>query len=258
MSTLPPPATGAPPPAQPAASRVVPTREAFDILGKWADAHPQDSNHEKIVGELEELADPNVWDDLSRVEEVAGRLNALLTSINAGVWTAPTVPNTSSTTTPAPAQPAPIPPARTTIPPTQPAPAASWLTAWAAWAAWQRLAIAGAVTTGLLAAAAVGAAAGLAAIGLAAIGGLGGIAAASAVGAVRRGGVAGLTGGAVLVVAAAVAASLLAGGHIRVTAAGLTALLAGAGLAALLAGGQEIIAAMRIAADKDGSQRPQR
>lgn len=227
------------PPAQPAASRVVSTREAFDTLRGWADTHPQDSNHEKIVGELEELADPNVWDDPSRVEEVAGRLNALLASINAEVWTAATVP----------AQPAPI---------TQPAPAASWLTAWAAWAAWQRLAIAGAVTAGLLAAAAVGAAAGLAAIGLAAIGGLGGIAAASAVGAVRRGGVAGLTGGAVLVVAAAVAASLLAGGHIRVTAAGLTALLAGAGLAALLAGGQEIIAAMRIAADKDGSQRPQR
>ena len=235
------------PPAQPAASRVVSTREAFDTLKGWADTHPQDSNHEKIVGELEELADPNVWDDPSRVEEVAGRLNALLVSINAGVWTAATVPAPNST--PAPAQPAPI---------TQPAPAASWLTAWAAWAAWQRLAIAGAVTAGLLAAAAVGAAAGLAAIGLAAIGGLGGIAAASAVGAVRRGGVAGLTGGAVLVVAAAVAASLLAGGHIRVTAAGLTALLAGAGLAALLAGGQEIIAAMRIAADKDGSQRPQR
>ena len=235
------------PPAQPAASRVVPTQEAYRVLKEWADAHPQDQNHDKVVDELTKLADPTVWDDESRAAEVAGRLNVLLASARIGVWTAAAVPAPNST--PAPAQPAPI---------TQPAPAASWLTAWAAWAAWQRLAIAGAVTAGLLAAAAVGAAAGLAAIGLAAIGGLGGIAAASAVGAVRRGGVAGLTGGAVLVVAAAVAASLLAGGHIRVTAAGLTALLAGAGLAALLAGGQEIIAAMRIAADKDGSQRPQR
>ena len=235
------------PPAQPAASRVVPTQEAYRVLKEWADAHPQDQNHDKVVDELTKLADPTVWDDESRAAEVAGRLNVLLASARIGVWTAAAVPAPNST--PAPAQPAPI---------TQPAPAASWLTAWAAWAAWQRLAIAGAVTAGLLAAAAVGAAAGLAAIGLAAIGGLGGIAAASAVGAVRRGGVAGLTGGAVLVVAAAVAASLLAGGHIRVTAAGLTVLLAGAGLAALLAGGQEIIAAMRIAADKDGSQRPQR
>ena len=235
------------PPAQPAASRVVPTQEAYRVLKEWADAHPQDQNHDKVVDELTKLADPTVWDDESRAAEVAGRLNVLLASARIGVWTAAAVPAPNST--PAPAQPAPI---------TQPAPAASWLTAWAAWAAWQRLAIAGAVTAGLLAAAAVGAAAGLAAIGLAAIGGLGGIAAASAVGAVRRGGIAGLTGGAVLVVAAAVAASLLAGGHIRVTAAGLTALLAGAGLAALLAGGQEIIAAMRIAADKDGSQRPQR
>jgi len=43
-----------------------------------------------------------------------------------------------------------------------------------------------------------------------------------------------------------------------VLAGTIAALLAGAGLAALLAGGQEIVAAMQIAADKDGSQRPQR
>ena len=91
MSTLPPPATGAPPPAQPAASRVVSTREAFDILGKWADAHPQDSNHETVVSELEKLGDKSVWDDPSRANEVAGRLNTLLTLINSNVRTAAAV-----------------------------------------------------------------------------------------------------------------------------------------------------------------------
>ena len=93
------------PPAQPAASRVVPTQEAYRVLKEWADAHPQDQNHDKVVDELTELADPTVWDDESRAAEVAGRLNVLLASARIGVWTAAAVPAPNST--PAPAQPAP-------------------------------------------------------------------------------------------------------------------------------------------------------
>ena len=212
------------PPAQPAASRVVPTQEAYRVLKEWADAHPQDQNHDKVVDELAELADPTVWDDESRAAEVAGRLNVLLASARIGVWTAAAVPAPNST--PAPAQPAPItqPAAPTTTPaPAQPAPGPrpSWLTAWAALAALQRLVAASAVIVLILAAAAAGAAAGLAAI-------------------------------------AAAAAGLVASGHVSLSGGNVAALLAGAGLAGLLAGGQGIVAAMKVAADKDGTQRPQR
>lgn len=212
------------PPAQPAASRVVPTQEAYRVLKEWADAHPQDQNHDKVVDELAELADPTVWDDESRAAEVAGRLNVLLASARIGVWTAAAVPAPNST--PAPAQPAPItqPAAPTTTPaPAQPAPGPrpSWLATWAALAAWQRLVAASAVIVLILAAAAAGAAAGLAAI-------------------------------------AAAAAGLVASGRVSLSGGNVAALLAGAGLAGLLAGGQGIVAAMKVAADKDGTQRPQR
>lgn len=194
------------PPAQPAASRVVPTQEAYRVLKEWADAHPQDQNHDKVVDELAELADPTVWDDESRAAEVAGRLNVLLASARIGVWTAAAVPTPNST--PAPAQPA-------------PGPRPSWLATWAALAAWQRLVAASAVIVLILAAAAAGAAAGLAAI-------------------------------------AAAAAGLVASGRVSLSGGNVAALLAGAGLAGLLAGGQGIVAAMKVAADKDGTQRPQR
>lgn len=102
----------------PAGRRVVETREAFRVLGEWADTHSQDSKHETVVSELEKLGDKSVWDDPSRANEVAGRLNTLLTLINSNVRTAAAVltPATPS------AQPAPNPPARTTTPPAQPAP----------------------------------------------------------------------------------------------------------------------------------------
>ena len=222
------------PPAQPAASRVVPTQEAYRVLKEWADAHPQDQNHDKVVDELAELADPTVWDDESRAAEVAGRLNVLLASARIGVWTAAAVPAPNST--PAPAQPA-------------PGPRPSWLTAWAALAAWQRLVAASAVIVLILAAAAAGAAAGLAAIAAAAAGASIGIGSAIAAVAIRRGG-----GGAI----AAAAAGLVASGHVSLSGGNVAALLAGAGLAGLLAGGQGIVAAMKVAADKDGTQRPQR
>ena len=270
MSTLPPPATGAPPPAQPAASRVVSTREAFDILGKWADAHPQDSNHETVVSELEKLGDKSVWDDPSRANEVAGRLNTLLTLINSNVRTAAAVltPATppAQTTTPS-AQPAPNPPAwtppanppaRTTTPPAQPAPRSPWLTTWTAWTAWRRLVVVSAVIAIVLVAAAAGAAAGLAAIAAAATGASIGISGAIAAAAIRRGGGGAIAAAAGLAAIAAATAGLVASGHVSLSGGTIAALLAGAGLAALLAGGQEIVAAMQIAADKDGSQRPQR
>lgn len=189
------------PPAQPAASRVVPTQEAYRVLKEWADAHPQDQNHDKVVDELAELADPTVWDDESRAAEVAGRLNVLLASARIGVWTAAAVPAPNSTPAPGPRP--------------------SWLATWAALAAWQRLVAASAVIVLILAAAAAGAAAGLAAI-------------------------------------AAAAAGLVASGRVSLSGGNVAALLAGAGLAGLLAGGQGIVAAMKVAADKDGTQRPQR
>ena len=68
------------PPAQPAASRVVPTQEAYRVLKEWADAHPQYQNHDKVVDEFAEFTNPTVWDDESRAAEVAGRLNVLLAS----------------------------------------------------------------------------------------------------------------------------------------------------------------------------------
>ena len=243
MSTLPPPATGAPPPAQPAASRVVSTREAFDILGKWADAHPQDSNHETVVSELEKLGDKSVWDDPSRANEVAGRLNTLLTLINSNVRTAAAV------LTPA------TPPAQTTTPSAQPAPRSPWLTTWTAW---RRLVVVSAVIAIVLVAAAAGAAAGLAAIAAATAGASIGISGAIAAAAIRRGGGGAIAAAAGLAAIAAATAGLVASGHVSLSGGTIAALLAGAGLAALLAGGQEIVAAMQIAADKDGPQRPQR
>ena len=94
----------------PAGRRVVETREAFRVLGEWADTHSQDSKHETVVSELEKLGDKSVWDDPSRANEVAGRLNTLLTLINSNVRTAAAV------LTPA------TPPAQTTTPSAQPAP----------------------------------------------------------------------------------------------------------------------------------------
>lgn len=231
------------PPAQPAASRVVPTQEAYRVLKEWADAHPQDQNHDKVVDELAELADPTVWDDESRAAEVAGRLNVLLASARIGVWTAAAVPAPNST--PAPAQPA-------------PGPRPSWLTAWAALAAWQRLAAVAVAIGIVLAGAAAGAAAGLAAVAAAAAGATIGISAAIAAAAIRRGGGGAIGAAAGLAAIAAAIAGLLAGGHVSLSAAAIAGLLVGAGLMALLAGGQEIMAAMKIAADKDGTQRPQR
>lgn len=230
MSTTNPPA-----PAQPAASRVVPTREAYRVLKEWADAHPQNQNHDKVVDELAELADPTVWDDESRAAEVAGRLNVLLASARIGVWTAAAVP----------AQPV-------------PGPRPSWLTAWAALAAWQRLAAVAVAIGIVLAGAAAGAAAGLAAVAAAAAGAAIGIGAVIAAAAIRRGGGAAIGAAAGLAAIAAAIAGLLAGGHVSLSAAAIAGLLVGAGLMALLAGGQEIMAAMKIAADKDGTQRPQR
>lgn len=249
------------PPAQPAASRVVPTQEAYRVLKEWADAHPQDQNHDKVVDELAELADPTVWDDESRAAEVAGRLNVLLASARIGVWTAAAVPAPNST--PAPAQPAPItqPAAPTTTPaPAQPAPGPrpSWLATWAALAAWQRLVAASAVIVLILAAAAAGAAAGLAAIAAAAAGASIGIGSAIAAVAIRRGGGGAIAAAAGLVAIAAAAAGLVASGRVSLSGGNVAALLAGAGLAGLLAGGQGIVAAMKVAADKDGTQRPQR
>ena len=256
MSTTNPPA-----PAQPAASRVVPTREAYRVLKEWADAHPQNQNHDKVVDELAELADPTVWDDESRAAEVAGRLNVLLASARIGVWTAAAVPAPNST--PAPAQPAPItqPAAPTTTPaPAQPAPGPrpSWLTAWAALAAWQRLAAVAVAIGIVLAGAAAGAAAGLAAVAAAAAGAAIGIGAVIAAAAIRRGGGAAIGAATGLAAIAAAIAGLLAGGHVSLSAAAIAGLLVGAGLMALLAGGQEIMAAMKIAADKGRTQRPQR
>lgn len=192
------------PPAQPAASRVVPTREAFEILNGWTETHPQDPRHEKTVDELTELADPAIWDDPSRTEEVARRLNALLTSINAGVWTAAAVPTSSSTTTPAPTRPAPnppawTPPARTTIPPTRPAPNVGIIAGVAA-----GIAAVGCIIAG------VGAVAGIGAVGAASAGVAVGIIAGVAVRAAMRGGaVAGIIVGVAGVVG--VAAGIIAG-----------------------------------------------
>lgn len=125
--------------------------------------------------------------------------------------------------------------------PAQPAPRRSWLLAWAGWSAWQRLVVVSAVIAIVLVAAAAGAAAGLAAIAAAATGASIGISGAIAAATIRRGG-----GGAI-----AAAAGLVASGHVSLSGGTIAALLAGAGLAALLAGGQEIVAAMQIAADKD-------
>ena len=249
MSTTNPPA-----PAQPAASRVVPTREAFRILKEWADAHPQDLNRNRIVDELDELADPTVWDDSSRTVEVAGRLNALLASINAGVWTPPAAQTPSPPTTPAapattpvPAQPAPTPAPRPLPKGAQNAPSL-----------WRRLIVAGAIVAGATGVGLAGSVVGAISVGLAAVGGLGGLGVASAVVAIRRGGLAGIAAAVGLVVATGVGVAVVVGGHVHATGGGVAALLAGAGIAALLAGGDELVAAMRMAADKSGTQRPQR
>ena len=212
------------PPAQPAALRVVSTRQAFDIVRGWADAHPQDPEHNKTLDELEELAKKEVWDDWSRTNEIAERLNALLVSIGANVRTAAVVQT--------PASPRPIPPSRQpTAQPARPAVGSFW----------RRLIVAVAIVAAL-----------------AATGGLGGLTLAAAAVAVRRGGIIALAAAGGLIVVAAASVGAFTTGHAHLTGSGAAAVLASAGVAALLAGGDELVAAIRIAADNNRAQRPQR
>ena len=238
----------------PAGRRVVETREAFRVLGEWADTHYQDSKHETVVSELEKLGDKSVWDDPSRANEVAGRLNTLLTLINSNVRTAAAVltPATppAQTTTPS-AQPAPNPPAwtppanppaRTTTPPAQPAPNVGIIAGVAA-----GIAAVGCIIAG------VGAVAGIGAVGAASAGVAVGIIAGVAVRAAMRGGaVAGIIVGVVGVVG--VAAGIIAG-----VAGVAVGIVVGVGVG-LIAGVGVFVgvdsAARAIIAD--GAQRPQR
>lgn len=214
----------------PAGRRVVETREAFRVLGEWADTHSQDSKHETVVSELEKLGDKSVWDDPSRANEVAGRLNTLLTLINSNVRTAAAV------LTPA------TPPAQTTTPSAQPAPNVGIIAGVAA-----GIAAVGCIIAG------VGAVAGIGAVGAASAGAAVGIIAGVAVRAAMRGGaVAGIIVGVVGVVG--VAAGIIAG-----VAGVAVGIVVGVGVG-LIAGVGVFVgvdsAARAIIAD--GAQRPQR
>lgn len=207
----------------PAGRRVVETREAFRVLGEWADTHSQDSKHETVVSELEKLGDKSVWDDPSRANEVAGRLNTLLTLINSNVRTAAAV------LTPA-------------TPPAQPAPNVGIIAGVAA-----GIAAVGCIIAG------VGAVAGIGAVGAASAGVAVGIIAGVAVRAAMRGGaVAGIIVGVVGVVG--VAAGIIAG-----VAGVAVGIVVGVGVG-LIAGVGVFVgvdsAARAIIAD--GAQRPQR
>ena len=229
------------PPAQPAALRVVSTRQAFDIVRGWADAHPQDPEHNKTLDELEELAKKEVWDDWSRTNEIAERLNALLVSIGANVRTAAVVQT--------PASPRPIPPSRQpTAQPARPAVGSFW----------RRLIVAVAIVAVATGVGLAGAVVGATNVALAATGGLGGLTLAAAAVAVRRGGIIALAAAGGLIVVAAASVGAFTTGHAHLTGSGAAAVLAGAGVAALLAGGDELVAAIRIAADNNRAQRPQR
>lgn len=214
----------------PAGRRVVETREAFRVLGEWADTHSQDSKHETVVSELEKLGDKSVWDDPSRANEVAGRLNTLLTLINSNVRTAAAV------LTPA------TPPAQTTTPSAQPAPNVGIIAGVAA-----GIAAVGCIIAG------VGAVAGIGAVGAASAGVAVGIIAGVAVRAAMRGGaVAGIIVGVVGVVG--VAAGIIAG-----VAGVAVGIVVGVGVG-LIAGVGVFVgvdsAARAIIADE--AQRPQR
>ena len=207
----------------PAGRRVVETREAFRVLGEWADTHSQDSKHETVVSELEKLGDKSVWDDPSRANEVAGRLNTLLTLINSNVRTAAAV------LTPA-------------TPSAQPAPNVGIIAGVAA-----GIAAVGCIIAG------VGAVAGIGAVGAASAGVAVGIIAGVAVRAAMRGGaVAGIIVGVVGVVG--VAAGIIAG-----VAGVAVGIVVGVGVG-LIAGVGVFVgvdsAARAIIAD--GAQRPQR
>ena len=231
-------------------------KESWRRANTWLSSTPAKADPAKAEKVRQSLADAeSKWEQPGQaaplVEEacrLAGLELATIPPAQPAPTTTPTQPaQPAPTTTPTqPAQPA----------PTQPAPVVAAQSSEPS--IWQRLGRSAAIATATGVAAGVGALVGVGLVGLGAIGVSVGLGVVGAVVAIKRGGLGAVIAAVGLVVATGVGVAVVVGGHVHATAAGVGALLAGAGIAALLAGGDELVAAMRMAADKGGSQRPQR
>lgn len=219
-------------------------KESWRRANTWLSSTPAKADPAKAEKVRQSLADAeSKWEQPGQAAplvEEACRLAGLELATIPPAQPAPTTTPTQPAQ-PAPTQPAPVVAAQSSEP-----------------SIWQRLGRSAAIATATGVAAGVGALVGVGLVGLGAIGVSVGLGVVGAVVAIKRGGLGAVIAAVGLVVATGVGVAVVVGGHVHATAAGVGALLAGAGIAALLAGGDELVAAMRMAADKGGSQRPQR